>query len=574
MSLIKETFAYAKTNTLTKYYTLVITMNNIVFTTIIADLTVRITEETLWIYLPWIIGITAIIPIINWLIVSKISNVIINQICNRFLEEKYFHFSRISYENKIKTPFDPFKQALNPSKNAIGCMMGWGLPNFIQLVSVIINVFWTFWKMNILLYFFVLFGGFGIFYISYLRPKQEVFTKEDKRLRKIRHTMEAKIILNGTPFQYNEVSYIDMIEYEHCINDCGKELETNWDNIMNETNVVLTLLSIVVIYFGTTDTKSFLLISAVMGRFSLGCQSLMQYMTQYNRFQNDFETLTDIFKNAPPTPEPEKMYLSTVKQIGINYVDIPLGDNYRLTLDPNFGEFSIKANTNIIIIGPSGCGKSSFIKGFFGLLEKAKVGLTIGEGKNFYHTVADYFQEIKEKMPSSKVTIRDYFRKEKDDNLIKSYLLKSWTQEEYDRIFEAIRESNKKKSKDHISIDMEPLSNDFDVLFDIYDLLLNEKLSGGQKSRLILWNRGYIVDKLAKEIVVLDEPCPDVDHLGYKDNISRFFEEYSNKAKIMVAHPCECKEKFLFPMFDIIIEIGNDGVIRRRKWNATTLKLE
>jgi ABC-type lipoprotein export system ATPase subunit len=158
-------------------------------------------------------------------------------------------------------------------------------------------------------------------------------------------------------------------------------------------------------------------------------------------------------------------------------------------------------------------------------------------------------------MPSSKVTIRDYFRKEKDNEVIKKYLLKGWSEDEHNRIFQSIRNSN--KSKDQAVIDI-PAIHD-------YDLPINEKLSGGQKSRLILWNRGYITDKLLKEIIVLDEPCPDVDHVNYNDNIQRFFEEYENKVKIMVAHPCECKEKILFPMFDMIIQVGMDGVIRRIK---------
>ena len=571
MTLIKETYKYAKENTITKYYISIIIFNYIFLTTIMSDLIVRLNEDNLHILLPWILGMTVIIPIINRYLVCRMSNDIINQVTNNFIEDKYKHYSQISYENKIKMIYDTFIHALTPSKYAIGNMIGWGFNNFIQLVSIIISVFWTFWRINILTYFFVLCLGFGIFYFAYLKTKQDEFTKKDKKLRKERQSIEAKKTLNGTPFQYNELSYLEMVEYEYNINKCNKDIDSYWDDIMSETNINLVLLSVIVIWFTTNDIKNFLLISSIMHRFTNGCENLMRFMTQYNRYKNDFETLYELFKDAPPTPKPKEIYISEI-EIDIQNIDILLSDSYRLKLDDNFGEFKITQKTNIIIIGPSGSGKSSLIKGIFGLLDKANVILSIGEGKNFYHTVSDYFQEIKEKMPSSKVTIRDYFRKEQNDEVIKKYLLQGWTNDEYNRIFQAIRNSNKKK--DHVIIDMEYIS-DFDLpLPNDFDNLINEKLSGGQKSRLILWTRGYFADKLNKEIIILDEPCPDVDHIGYKENIIRFFKSYKNKAKIMVAHPCECKEKFLFPMFDIIIDIGNDGIIRKRKWNSNTLKLE
>jgi ABC-type transport system involved in cytochrome bd biosynthesis fused ATPase/permease subunit len=364
-----------------------------------------------------------------------------------------------------------------------------------------------------------------------------------------------------------------MVEYEEYIMDCGKEMENYWDNIMGDTSIVLKFLTVTITWFTCNDPKSFLLVTLILSQFSYGCQQLMQFMTQINRLNNDFNTLHDIVKEAKINEEPEKMYLSQAKELKVSYIDIPLGDTYRLTLDPKFDTFVIKPTTNILIIGPSGYGKSSLLKGLFGLFEQAKVGLNVGEGKNYYHSVVDYFQEIKEKMPSSKVTIRDYFRKEKDNEVIKKYLLKAWTEDEYNRIFQSIRNSN--KSKDQAVIDISAIHD--------YDLPINEKLSGGQKSRLIFWSRGYIADlwnrgyitdswsrgyitdKLLKEIIVLDEPLPDVDHVNYNDNIQRFFKEYENKVKIMVAHPCECKEKILFPMFDMIIQVGKDGVIRRMK---------
>jgi hypothetical protein len=44
-------------------------------------------------------------------------------------------------------------------------------------------------------------------------------------------------------------------------------------------------------------------------------------------------------------------------------------------------------------------------------------------------------------MPSSKVSIRDYFKGESRNDIIKEYLLQAWGIEEYDRIINSIKNS-------------------------------------------------------------------------------------------------------------------------------------
>ena len=151
-------------------------------------------------------------------------------------------------------------------------------------------------------------------------------------------------------------------------------------------------------------------------------------------------------------------------------------------------------------------------------------------------------------MPSSKVSIRDYFKGEKDNDKITQYLLYAWSADELDRIKTSILNSN----------------NNENSIKDthIYDLSMNERLSGGQKSRLILWTRGYIVETLQKEIIVLDEPCPDVDFDNYIDNITRFYNKYNYCTIIMIAHLCECKRKAINAdkLFNLELWIENENI--------------
>jgi len=74
---------------------------------------------------------------------------------------------------------------------------------------------------------------------------------------------------------------------------------------------------------------------------------------------------------------------------------------------------------------------------------------------------------------------------------------------------------------------------------------ISEKISGGQKSRLILTLRGYETDIKNKGIIVLDEPCPDVDHDTYIEVMNTFFNHYNKCTIIMIGHLCMCKKASL-----------------------------
>lgn len=306
MSLLHETYKYISDNKLTKYFLLVNLFNNVFLSIILSDLMIRIADDPSnglgW--LPYLLGIKAISPLINKYIVSPLSNNLINQVSKLFVSDKYHLYTSISYESKVLKPYQVFNHAITPAKNAVCLMIGWGLPNFISLISIICGVVWTFWMKGIIMYLIGLLATFGIFYTFYFQPKQEEFTKKDKDLRKIRHTMQAKLDLNGTSFQYKEVPTSDMIDYEHIIANCGKDIEVYWENIMNDTMIALEYMAIIIIWLTCKDVTTFLLISFTLKQFSNGCQNLMYFMTNFNRFKNDFNTLHDLMKDAIIKEEP------------------------------------------------------------------------------------------------------------------------------------------------------------------------------------------------------------------------------------------------------------------------------
>jgi ABC-type bacteriocin/lantibiotic exporter with double-glycine peptidase domain len=298
-----------------------------------------------------------------------------------------------------------------------------------------------------------------------------------------------------------------------------------------------------------------MLIIISMNELSAAIQGLSNFITTYQRILCDYNNFKEFWEKDIEFEKDFIKLLIRDNNIVINNIEIIRGDNYVIKKDKSIDKLYILPKMKFLIQGPSGHGKSSFLKGIFGLIKTSTVDFSHGTGIQYYHSVSDYFQEIKEKMPSSKVSIRDYFKGEINNDIIKNYLLQAWKQEEYNRIIDSIKESktiNNENEDDHlINID-EPI--------DPYDMLINEKLSGGQKSRLILWTRGYNVDTTKKEIIILDEPCPDVDFDSYIDNLKRFYKKYEHCTIFLIGHLCECKRKSLNINFDTELWIEN-GII-------------
>ena len=135
--------------------------------------------------------------------------------------------------------------------------------------------------------------------------------------------------------------------------------------------------------------------------------------------KNDFDNYNEFWDGTSELGEPVKLDIKAQSHIEILKVSINRGD-YNIGLCPDFGKFTIRPGQKILIEGPSGHGKSSFVKALFGLVTESQIELSFGQGKNFYHQVSDYFQEIKGVMPISKVSIQDIFKGESNFDTIEN----------------------------------------------------------------------------------------------------------------------------------------------------------
>ena len=550
MSLLSESVSYLYDEIDSKYlFFLIIT--KFILNIIVSYIMVLISNGNFNIIIYYIV-LLYIQKMFNSMIINPIIARLTNTIQNKFYKNYTLQYNKLTYECKNSKIHSQFIENINMANQAMSNIIDWGLHEIISLTSAIIGVLITFYKKNLLKHLFVFIIIYGIFYYSIIKNKQEKYSKLQKKNQKKRSQNNTKEYLYSVPFQYREINPEFIINIKKISLNTQMENNIAWNKLLSMNDSIIGLISSILIYIASNDIITFMLIMISMNKLSSAINGLSNFMTMYQRVNSDFTIFKD-FWLLDLDFEKDFVKLSIYDHsLEIESIDIERGD-YHIINDLKLGKINFHPGIKVLIQGPSGHGKSTFLKGMFGLI-KSSINFSNGSGIQYYHSVSDYFQEIKERMPSSKVSLRNYFKEEENNEVIKYYLLQAWGQKEYERIIDSI------KSKKELDTNSES-----DLLITIdqiheYDLLINEKLSGGQKSRLILWTRGYNVDQNNKEIIILDEPCPDVDFDGYIDNLKRFYQKYNHCAIFLIGHLCDCKRKSLGIKFDLELWI-EDGII-------------
>lgn len=551
-SFYKEAYNRVSSHYLTKYYIFCDIFATIICGIISSQIMIKISDgdEN---FVKYHIAISLFILFINNFVLKMMCAEIGISTTNDFIKDTNKLYSKVHYEERANKTAQGAKEKKDSARMSFVMVTDWGIPTLINLIGIGLSVSTIFFvkKMLIQFIFCSLIGV--IFYYIYVKKKQYAFTKLDKLVRKNIQKIQELVRLKIISFQGGETTESEISNLETEIEIKRNDIRKEWIFIGTIVSFVNELISITIIIVSTTNlsqvllyyigyeknvelktlnTQDYVLFSMVLLQWSSAVNSMIQFITQFNGIKSDYENFVDYWKDVRFAEEPIKMEIDN-KLVITNYFVKRNEQIFRF--DKEITEIPFNIGRKFLILGPTGHGKSTFVNAILGKI--SGMTMNIGNPTNYYHHVADMFQAIREKMPSSKITIRDWFKNEQNDDFIMQMLLITFEQSKIDEMMTNFKKRGNGKHA--------------------FDVEINEEISGGQKTALCLATRCYEIEKFNKKIFVFDEPEQGLGRRAVKV-LNNIYQKYKDITIINSTHLYKFELEALKCHFDMIfwIEFG------------------
>lgn len=464
----------------------------------------------------------AILPIFNNF-TSEYRDETIVRIERLFKTDEYKRYDRLSFSSSNKSPVREFNNKLRNASRSIESIFSWGVNQTRGVLSSIISCVMIFWGNEMVLIFLALIVINVVMYKCRLvKLHSEFFTKRKKFQEQNQEIMNLLTLLLPL-FQYKQKSPEYILEKDTILTENQSQINKMWKTI--DVTISLTnVFGLAIVCYTTIDNnvKLLLLINS-LGNFTSSIHGLMNFMNQFQRLESDFNMYQDFWKELEYKTKPREMKLAN--NITITSVNISRG-NFQLRLSPANDRLVIKQGSKILVKGPSGHGKSTFINALMGKIDG--VELLYGKPENFFHCYVEMYQTIKESLPTSQITIRQLFDDEKDDELIweccRICCVDDW--------LEKFGKENENKNEDSLVINITKSSP--------LDMKIQEKISGGQKTRLAMATRIHQAKQKKNRgenvILIFDEPEQGSDPEVAYQIINNIMQEFRNETMYIISH--------------------------------------
>jgi ABC-type transport system involved in cytochrome bd biosynthesis fused ATPase/permease subunit len=473
--------------------------------------------------MPYIVLITVAKPIMICLISRALDRIVSLKVSKMIFSENYNKYDKLTFESKNKLSAALFATRLFEYKNAITQIISWGIPEAFYLLGTISATVYTFLLMGLWFPLIMMATVSIIVYYFIVRPRQQKFYKFQKNIVDKNSKLAAIFSIMLLPFQYKEVSADRLVLLETSTISNNEKISDYFQKIMMITNSLNSIGTILIGFMMHGPAISFMLVFIQLTRLSAAVAGLTRFINQFERYNTGFKAFEKCWSSLTFGSEPDKLEIP--QDLFITGVNIQFeGFTVRLA-DGVY--VPIGKGTSTLIKGETGAGKTSFVNGLTGKID----GVTLSTGcpKNYYWLTADMYQKIREKLPDTDVSIRDYFRGELDDDCILEALRLCFTDNELKRLRTAL------ETKEYV----EDLENNIRKHTWLDGILEDGILSGGQKSRICLATR--VCEMRNKQILVLDEPEQGSDRAmicWILNNVFRYIGP--TKTIIMVTHMCDC----------------------------------
>lgn len=491
-------------------------------------------------YILCYILLKTIYPLISEKINSHILLNIKNKIGIIFFEESLSKYNNLSFSSKNKTNLYDFEKKMKDASSALIMVIDWGLPQFINLISSLLSCLIIFVRQELYLIGIIILAINIIIYYNFIKKLQDNLSKERNITKKNDNMIRNAITLYLPLFQYKEKNVSDILQLEEKILKNSININKQWNDISLVTSLTNNMgMLIFGLFYKTTSTDEvinssnivrLLLIINTLYQFRSSVARLMSFINWYGGLDVEYINYENFWKELEFADEPVR--LSLPKSLDITNIDI-INDNFKLSFDKSTTNICINEGDRILIRGESGQGKTTFINSLMGKIKG--IQLSYNNTENYHHHFVEFYQVIKEKMPTSTITVRQLFCNESDDDVI-DYCCKLCNI--YDYVHDLTETINNSNDDAHINVII--------TQKNVYDIEIDERISGGQKSRLALATRIYRLLKENKRILILDEPEQGLDpKLAYQviHNILELCKE-KNITIITISHLESINQKY------------------------------
>lgn len=477
-------------------------------------------------YVTTYIILKTIHPLISEKINTILSINIRKQIEIKFKEENYIKYNSLAFESKNKTTTTDFNTKLNDATNSISMVIDWGFPQIFSVLCAICSCFIIFVREKLYILGIIIILINIIFYTKFIKKLQDEYFKGRKeRKKQDSNTYNIKTLYLPL-FQYKEKNVKDLINLDEKTINNSLENNKQWGKISLTTSFTNNIGIFIFGMFINSSAVKLLLMLNVMQQFKNAITNLMNFLNWFSRMEMDFNTFEEFWVPLFFSQDAIKRELPEILNITSVLIE---NDKFKVSLCPKIKNISIRSGDKLLIQGKSGHGKTTFINGLMGKIK----GVQFSEGnpEDYNHHFVEFYQIIKEKMPTSAITIRQLFNGDTDDEFIK-YCCKLC---EVDDFIDSLAVS---KSSDHYTVVNIPNNS--------LDIEIEERISGGQKSRLALATRIHRLLTENKKILILDEPEQGSDsEIAYQiiNNIIKLCTE-KNVTLIVISHLESIHQKF------------------------------